>query len=220
MRLVLLGEPGAGKGTYAKHLQNRLGIPQISTGDMLREAVERGSDLGRRAQDYMKRGELVPDELVLLLIRQRLEKPDAQKGFILDGFPRSLAQAESLDRLLEEIQQRLDLVLKIEVSRETLLRRLTGRRVCSSCGAIYNVYTMPPKTEGRCDRCAGELFQRADDQPQTIENRLNVYTEQTAPLIAYYEKKNLLKRLDCEQGDLQDVLKRIFRLVEDSVRTP
>ena len=209
MRIILLGEPGAGKGTYSTELVKRYGIPQISTGDMLRAAVKAGTASGRQAQEYMKKGELVPDSLVIELIQERIKQEDAVKGFILDGFPRTVPQAQSLEKMLESLSIGLNAVIKIEVGKATLLRRLTGRRVCTGCGATYNVDTMRPKKEGICDKCGKELIQRTDDLPETIEKRLIVYQKDTAPLIEFYEKKGLLKRVQCE-GDYQEVLDRLF----------
>ncbi len=209
MRFILLGEPGAGKGTYSNVLIRKFNIPQISTGDILRASVKAGTPLGLEAQSYMKKGELVPDSVVIGLVRERVKEADASKGFILDGFPRTVAQAEALGKLLNDMHLKIDGVLKIEVSRPELLKRLTGRRSCKSCGAGYNVNTgMPPKTEGVCDKCGGEIIQRADDQPATIENRLNVYTRDTAPLINYYESRGMMKRINCE-GPLDDVMSRV-----------
>jgi len=198
MRIILLGEPGAGKGTYSAELVKKYYIPQISTGDMLRSAVKAGTELGLKAQEFMKRGELVPDSVVIGLIRERIKQADAQKGFILDGFPRTVPQAESLEGMLKEMKIKLDCVLKIEVSHKVLIRRLTGRRVCPNCGSTFNIETMKPLRDGICDKCGKELIQRTDDKPETIENRLTVYRKDTEPLIAYYEKKELLKRVSCE----------------------
>jgi len=216
MRVILLGEPGAGKGTYSVELVQRYGIPQISTGDMLRAAVKSGIPLGLEAQGFMKKGELVPDAVVIGLIRERIKQPDAAKGFILDGFPRTLPQAKSLDEMLKSLRLSLTAVLKIEVSRALLIRRLTGRRVCKACGATYNVDTMRPQQEGVCDKCGGELIQRPDDQPATIENRLNVYQKDTAPLVEYYEQQRLLKRVQCEV-EYQEALDRIHDALEKAV---
>ncbi len=210
MRLILLGEPGSGKGTYSAEFVKRYGIPQISTGDMLRQAVKAGTPLGNEAQAFMKRGQLVPDKVVIGLMRERLSKPDSRKGFILDGFPRTVAQAEGLDRLLAELGLELSKVIKIEVPRDLLEKRLTGRRVCSSCGATYNLQTaMRPKVEGVCDQCAGPLIQRADDKPETIVSRLEVYEKETSPLVAYYEDRGLLRRVDC-QGEYGEILGRLY----------
>ena len=209
MRIILFGEPGAGKGTYSAELVKRYGIPQISTGDMLRAAVKAGSEVGKHAQEFMKKGELVPDATVIDLVHDRIKHDDAAKGFILDGFPRTVPQAQSLDKMLHGLDIDLDSVLKIEVSKETLLKRLTGRRVCTGCGATFNIETMKPKKEGICDKCGKELIQRPDDRPETILNRLTVYQKDTAPLIEFYEKKGLLKRVQCE-GPYQEALGRVF----------
>ncbi len=213
MRIILLGEPGAGKGTYSSELVKKFCIPQISTGDMLRASVKAGTPLGRQAQEFMKKGELVPDSVVIELIRERIKEGDAAKGFILDGFPRTLPQAQSLDKMLLSMDISLSAVIKIEVGKAILLKRLTGRRVCKGCGATYNVDTMKPKKEGVCDKCGKELVQRPDDMPQTIENRLAVYQKDTAPLIEFYEKKGLLRPVQCE-GEYKDVLGRLFAALE------
>jgi adenylate kinase len=213
LRIIFLGEPGAGKGTYSAELVKKFGIPQISTGDMLRTAVKAGTTLGKKAQEFMKRGELVPDSVVIGLIRERIQQPDAAKGFILDGFPRTVPQAESLDETLKEMSLHLSTVLKIEVSKALLLKRLTGRRVCPGCGATYNIDTMRPQKEGICDKCGKALIQRPDDRTETIENRLTVYQKDTAPLIEYYEKQGLLQRVDCE-GEYEDVMSRIYSALE------
>lgn len=217
MRIILLGEPGAGKGTYSAELVKKYGIPQISTGDMLRAAVKAGTPLGRQAQEFMKKGELVPDSVVIELIRERIQQNDAAKGFILDGFPRTVPQAQSLEQMLQSMDISLSSVLKIEVNKATLLRRLTGRRVCPNCGATFNVDTMKPKKEGICDKCGKELIQRPDDRPETIENRLTVYHKDTAPLIEFYEKKGLLKRVQCE-GEYNEVMDRIFHALEKTAK--
>lgn len=213
MRIILLGEPGAGKGTYSNELVKKFGIPQISTGDMLRAAVKAGTALGRQAQEFMKKGELVPDTVVIELIRERIKEKDASQGFILDGFPRTLPQAQSLDKMLQSMGISLSVILKIEVSKAILLKRLTGRRVCKGCGATYNIDTMRPQKEGICDKCGKELVQRPDDMPETIENRLTVYQKDTAPLIEFYEKKGLLKRVQCE-GEYDEVLERLFAALD------
>ncbi len=213
MRIIFLGEPGAGKGTYSIEMVKKFGIPQISTGDMLREAVKAGTPLGRQAQEFMKRGELVSDSVVIELIRERIKQTDAAKGFILDGFPRTLPQAQSLDKMLQSMNISLSTVVKIEVGKAILLKRLTGRRVCKGCGTTYNIDTMRPQKEGICDKCGKELMQRPDDSPETIENRLAVYQKDTAPLIDFYEKKGLLKRVQCE-GEYDEVMGRLFAALE------
>lgn len=196
MRMVFLGAPGAGKGTQARLISESQGIPQISTGDILRAAVREGTPLGREAQGFMERGELVPDAVMVGLIRERLSQPDCANGFILDGFPRTLDQAEALDVLLAELNKPLTHVFDVEVPREELLKRLTGRRVCRQCSASYHMEFNPSKQEGACDYCGGELFQRADDNQATVGKRLDVYVEQTRPLTEYYRKKGLLRTID------------------------
>jgi adenylate kinase len=193
-RVIFLGPPGAGKGTQARELAREWGVPQIATGDMLREAVAAGAPLGREAKAYMERGALVPDEVIVGLIRERLAQPDAKEGFILDGFPRTIPQAEALDRLLRELGQALDRVIFFDVSEAELLRRLTGRRSCPKpdCQATYHLVYNPPKRDGVCDRCGTALVQRADDSEATVRHRLKVYTDQTAPLLDYYRGRKLL----------------------------
>lgn len=193
MKLVLLGAPGAGKGTQAKKLIDKYGIPQISTGDILRKNVSEGTPLGKEAKSYMDRGELVPDKVVLGLIEDRLKQSDCRKGFILDGFPRNTAQAETLDGMLKKLNIPLDSALSVDVPKDDLMKRLTGRRTCKKCQQMYNIYFSPPKKNGVCDKCGGELFQRDDDKEETIKRRLDVYDAQTAPLIDYYRKSGILK---------------------------
>ncbi|HHX40386.1 MAG TPA: adenylate kinase [Armatimonadetes bacterium] len=213
MRLVLLGAPGAGKGTLAKQLSKALGVVHISTGDIFREEVAAGTELGKKAKSYMDRGALVPDEVVIGMVKQRLSRPDVNAGFILDGFPRTAPQAEALDRVLEESSRPLDAVLDIVVPEETVVRRLSGRRVCRGCGAIYHVDTMPTKQEGVCDKCGGEVYQRDDDQPEAIRHRLRVYAEATAPLTDYYRTKGLLRPVD-GTGTPEEVLGAALALLK------
>lgn len=210
MRIVLLGAPGSGKGTQAKRMVEQLRIPQISTGDLLRAAVANGTELGLQAKAAMDAGQLVSDDIVLAMIRERLACPDAARGFILDGFPRNLAQAESLDRLLEGIGQPLDNVLLIDVDFESLLERLSGRLTCESCGAVFNRFTNPPRADGLCDVCGGNLRYRADDNEATISNRLRVYEVQTKPLIAHYRSHGILHTIKGE-GDIGDIFKAVMR---------
>ncbi len=193
MKLVLLGPPGAGKGTQAKMLVAHYQIPQISTGDILRQAVKDGTALGKEAKTYMDQGTLVPDDLIVNLIRERIKADDCRNGYIFDGFPRTVAQAEALDAMLDELSTSLDAVISIEVPEEEVVKRLSGRRTCKNCGALYHVIYNPSAKEGVCDKCGGELYQRDDDNEATIRQRLAVYTEQTEPLIAYYTKKGILK---------------------------
>lgn len=210
MKIVLLGPPGAGKGTQAETLVNLLQVPHISTGDMFRKAIKDGTELGLKAKSYMDQGQLVPDEVTIGIVRERLAQPDCKEGFLLDGFPRTVPQAVALDQILSDLQTALDAVLSIEVANEKLVARLTGRRVCKSCGATYHILFNPPKQESICDKCGGELYQRSDDSIDTVSNRLEVYENQTAPLIAYYQKKNVLKPINGDQ-DITFVLKDIGR---------
>lgn len=212
MRLVLLGAPGAGKGTQAKKLIEKYGIPQISTGDLLRAAVSAGTQLGKEAKSYMDKGELVPDRVVLGMVEERLKQDDCKKGYILDGFPRNVAQAEALDKMLSDLGMSLDAALSVDVPFDDLMKRLTGRRTCKSCGQMYNVYYNPPKKEGVCDKCGGELFQRDDDKEETIKKRLEVYNSQTAPLIEYYAKKGILKSVN-GTGSIDEIFNNICKVL-------
>lgn len=209
MRIVLLGAPGSGKGTQAQRLTDIYNIPQISTGDLLRAAVAAGTELGKQAKVAMDAGGLVSDDIVLGMIRERLQQPDATNGFILDGFPRNLTQAASLDKLLAEVGQPIDAGLLIDVDFDILLKRLTGRLSCKDCSTVYNRYFSPPTKEGVCDKCGStNLYHRADDNEETIGNRLKVYEENTAPLINYYADQGLLKRVN-GIGEMEDITKAI-----------
>ena len=212
MNLILLGPPGSGKGTQAQKIAEQYHIPQISTGDILRGAVKERTPLGVEAQGYMDRGKLVPDEVVVGIVRERLMAPDCKKGFILDGFPRTLPQAEALDATLGEMKREIDHVISIEVDNEELLRRLTGRRTCRNCGTMYHVIFNPPAKEGICNVCGGELYQRDDDREATIRARLQVYEDQTAPLIAYYNKKGLLRPIK-GVGTIEEIFQNIVKVV-------
>ncbi|MEO1784563.1 adenylate kinase [Thermodesulfobium sp. 4217-1] len=209
MRLVFLGAPGAGKGTQAKRLVDQLKIPQISTGDMLRKAVSDGTSLGKEAKSYMDKGELVPDSVVIGLIKERIQEGDTENGFILDGFPRNVSQAKELDSLLGDLGKPLDVALVLDVPLDDLMKRLTGRRTCKACGQMYNVYFSPPKVEGKCDVCGGELYQRADDNEETIKKRLDVYQSSTEPLIDYYKNKGILKVVQ-GTGDIDAIYRKIL----------
>jgi adenylate kinase len=206
-RVVLLGAPGAGKGTQAKMLIEKFKIPQISTGDILRKAVADGTPLGKEAKVIMDSGGLVSDKIVLGLVEERLKQPDCKNGFILDGFPRNTAQAEALDKILAGSGMPLTTALNIDVDLNDLLKRLTGRRTCKSCGQMYNIYFSPPKKEGICDKCGGPLFQRDDDKEETIKKRLDIYQQQTSPLISYYSKKNIMKTV-VGVGSIDDIFKK------------
>lgn len=204
MKIILLGPPGAGKGTQAVKLVEKYDIPQISTGDMLRAAVRDQSPMGIKAKEYMDSGGLVPDEVVVGIVRERLQQEDCSAGFILDGFPRTVPQADALTEVLSDINKELDSVISLDVDTEALVERLTGRRTCKSCGRGFHVKYDPPTAEGTCSDCGGELMQRDDDQEATIRNRMQVYHDQTAPLEAYYKDSNLLQVVDGMQ-DMQDV---------------
>lgn len=212
MRLVLLGPPGAGKGTQAAVLAGEYKIPHISTGDILREAVKTGSQIGKEAKEYMNKGELVPDDVVTKIVVERLSKEDATKGFILDGYPRTVNQAESLSSALDTRSMAIDKVLYLKTSPSTVVKRLSGRRICRKCSAIFHVKNSPPKKEGVCDKCGSELYQRPDDKEDTITNRLRVYNETEQPLLDYYRSKNRLKEVsgDLEVKELFDVLADYF----------
>ena len=199
MRAVLLGPPGAGKGTQAVRLVEKYGVPQISTGDIFRKNIKEGTELGKKAQEYMNAGGLVPDELVVDLVKDRLMQDDCANGYLLDGFPRTIAQAEQLDEFLKEQGTKLDAVINFEVGYDTLMERLTGRRLCKACGASYHIKNFPPKTDGVCDKCGGELIQRDDDTEETARKRIEVYEESTAPLIEYYTKSGDLKNFNAEK---------------------
>lgn len=196
LRTILLGPPGAGKGTQADRIVEKYHIPHISTGDIFRENIKNGTELGMKAQEYMNKGELVPDDLVIEIATDRLLKDDCKDGFLLDGFPRTVYQAEKLDEFLTAHGQKLDKVLDLEVGEDILIARLTGRRVCKNCGASYHVVNVPPAVEGICDKCGGPLFQRKDDNEETAKNRISVYNNETAPLVDYYEKAGCLAKID------------------------
>lgn len=220
MGIILLGPPGAGKGTQSKRLAEKLGIPHISTGDILRQNVKDGTPLGSQAKDYMNKGLLVPDALMTEMLIQRFAQPDIQKGFILDGYPRTLTQAKSLDEITTERNVRIGLVVYLDSSDAVIIQRLTGRLVCSKCGANFHKDNMPPKKPNLCDLCAGGLFQRPDDKEETVRKRIEVYKNEVASLIAYYSKKGNLHRLSAD-GDAQIVLQEIIELAkefDDSVK--
>lgn len=212
MKIIMLGAPGAGKGTQAKLLAKEFQIPHISTGDIFRMNIKEGTDLGKEAKRYMDQGQLVPDSLTIQLVIDRLGKEDCANGYILDGFPRTIPQAESLDEALNKLDDKLDFAINVEVPDENITERMAGRRACLSCGATYHVAFNPPKKEGVCDICQGELILRDDDKPETVKERLGVYHKQTQPLISYYEKQGLLVTVDGTQK-VEEVLKQILECV-------
>jgi adenylate kinase len=208
MRIVLLGAPGSGKGTQAKKLVADYGYPQISTGDLLRDAVARGTEHGLRAKAAMDAGKLVSDDIVLGILKERVAQPDAAKGFILDGFPRNIAQAEALEGVLADLKQPLDAAVLMDLDLAVLRKRLTGRRSCTGCGRVYNIHFLPPPADGRCDSCGGELVQRSDDKEETIGRRLEVYRAETEPLVDYYRRLGKLKTVDAD-GAFDEVYARL-----------
>ncbi len=207
MRLVLVGPPGAGKGTQASFIASARSIPQISTGDIFRHNVSNGTELGQKAKQYMDAGDLVPDEVTIEMVRNRLAEPDAARGFLLDGFPRNVPQAEVLEDMLVEMDSKLDIVLELVVDDDEVVRRLSGRRTCRSCSTVWHLDFDPPLKEGACDRCGGQLFQREDDKPETVRHRLEVYAAQTAPLVAHYAARGYLVGIDAT-GPVDDVTER------------
>lgn len=199
MNILFMGPPGAGKGTQAEAIVNEFGIPHISTGDAFRLAIKQGTPIGMKAKEYMDQGLLVPDDVTIGIVEERLQQPDCKKGFLLDGFPRTISQAEALDGILDRLNTGLDHVINLKVDRDKLLARLTGRRLCKNCGATYHVVFNPPKQEGICDKCGGELYQRSDDNEESVGTRLDEYINKTAPLLTFYENKGLLRQIDGEQ---------------------
>ncbi|OAH59346.1 adenylate kinase [Domibacillus aminovorans] len=213
MNLVLMGLPGAGKGTQAEKIVEKYGVPHISTGDMFRAAMKDETELGLKAKSFMDKGELVPDEVTIGIVNERLAQSDCAKGFLLDGFPRTVAQAEALEDILANLDRKIDYVINIGVDKDILMGRLTGRRICKSCGATYHLEFNPPSEEDKCDRCGGELYQRADDNAETVQNRLDVNLKQTEPLLAFYREKEYLKNINGQQ-DINVVFENIDQLLE------
>lgn len=212
MKIVMLGAPGAGKGTQAKMISEKYGIPHISTGDILRANIKDNTELGKKAKEYMDKGLLVPDDLVVDLVVDRLSQDDAKKGYILDGFPRTIPQAEALTAALAKISEKLDYAINVDVPDENIVKRMSGRRACVNCGGTYHIVYNPTKTEGVCDACGGELILRDDDKPETVQQRLSVYHEQTQPLIDYYTKEGILKEVDGTVS-LDDVFAAIVKIL-------
>lgn len=207
-----MGLPGAGKGTQAEKIVEQYSIPHISTGDMFRAAMKEETELGLKAKSFMDKGELVPDDVTIGIVRERLSKPDCDKGFLLDGFPRTVPQAEALEDILSDLNKSINFVINIDVDHQLLMARLTGRRICKSCGATYHLVFNPPAKEGTCDRCGGELYQRADDNEETVQNRLEVNMQQTTPLLNFYEAKGYLQNINGQQ-DIEDVFADINELL-------
>ena len=212
MNIILLGPPGAGKGTQAKMLVEKYEIPQISTGDILRAAVKEGTELGKEAKSYMDAGKLVSDSVVIGIVEERIQQPDCGKGYMLDGFPRTVPQAEALDEMLNNLSSQIDHVVSIEVDSEELIKRLTGRRTCRECGAGYHVMFDPPEQEGVCSKCGGELYQRDDDNVETVTSRLDVYQSQTLPLIDYYQQQERVRPID-GVGEIKEIFGRVTQVL-------
>lgn len=208
MKIIMLGAPGAGKGTQAKKIAEKYSIPHISTGDIFRANIKNGTELGKKAKEYMDQGLLVPDELVVDLVVDRVGQPDAADGYVLDGFPRTIPQAQALDKALEALGEKVDYAINVEVPDENIINRMSGRRACVACGATYHLVHIPPKTEEICDKCGKELILRDDDKPETVKKRLDVYHDQTQPLIDYYTNKGILKEVD-GTVDMEIVFKNI-----------
>ena len=212
MKIIMLGAPGAGKGTQAQMICDKYNIPHISTGDLFRSNIKNGTELGKKAKEYMDKGQLVPDELTVQLLLDRVANEDCKDGYVLDGFPRTIPQADVLDKELTKLSDKIDYAIDVEVPDENIVRRMSGRRACLKCGATYHIEHIPPKQEGICDRCGSELVQRDDDKPETVQNRLSVYHEQTQPLITYYDSKNILKTVDGTK-DMNDVFEDIVKIL-------
>jgi adenylate kinase len=212
MKIIMLGAPGAGKGTQAKMIAEKFSIPHISTGDIFRANIKNGTELGKKAKEYMDKGQLVPDELTVEILLDRVANEDCKNGYVLDGFPRTIPQADVLDKELTKLGDKVDFAINVDVPDENIVRRMSGRRACLKCGATYHIEHIPPKKEGICDTCGSELVQRDDDKPETVQNRLSVYHEQTQPLIDYYNKKNILKTVDGTK-DMQEVFSDIVNIL-------
>ena len=212
MKIIMLGAPGAGKGTQAKQIADKYSIPHISTGDIFRANIKNGTELGKKAKQYMDQGALVPDELTCDLVMDRIQQDDCKNGFVLDGFPRTIPQAEALDAALGKINEKMDYAIDVDVPDENIVNRMSGRRACLNCGATYHLISIPPKVEGICDRCGSEIVLREDDKPETVQKRLKVYHEQTQPLIDYYKNQGILKSVDGTQP-MDEVFKAIVKIL-------
>ncbi|WP_145421431.1 adenylate kinase [Staphylococcus hominis] len=213
MNIILMGLPGAGKGTQASEIVKKFPIPHISTGDMFRKAIKDETDLGKEAKSYMDRGELVPDEVTVGIVKERISEDDAKKGFLLDGFPRTIEQAEALNNIMSELDRNIDAVINIEVPEEELMNRLTGRRICEKCGTTYHLVFNPPKVDGVCDIDGGKLYQRKDDNPETVSNRLSVNVKQSKPILEYYDEKGVLKNIDGAK-DIDEVTQDVIDILD------
>lgn len=213
MNIILMGLPGAGKGTQASEIVKKFPIPHISTGDMFRKAIKDETDLGKEAKSYMDRGELVPDEVTVGIVKERISEDDAKKGFLLDGFPRTIEHAEALNNIMSELDRNIDAVINIEVPEEELMNRLTGRRICEKCGTTYHLVFNPPKVDGVCDIDGGKLYQRKDDNPETVSNRLSVNVKQSKPILEYYDEKGVLKNIDGAK-DIDEVTKDVIDILD------
>ena len=214
MNIILMGLPGAGKGTQASEIVKKFPIPHISTGDMFRKAIKDDTDLGKEAKSYMDRGELVPDEVTVGIVKERISEDDAKKGFLLDGFPRTIEQAEALNDIMQELGRSIDAVINIEVPEEELINRLTGRRICETCGTTYHLVFNPPKVDGVCDLDGGKLYQREDDNPETVANRLSVNVKQSKPILSYYQDKGVLENIDGSK-DIKEVTSDVINILDD-----
>ena len=212
MKIIMLGAPGAGKGTQAKMIADKYGIPHVSTGDIFRANIKNGTELGKQAKAYMDKGELVPDELTVKILLDRVAQDDCKNGYVLDGFPRTIPQAEVLDKELDRLGESIDYAINVDVPDENIVKRMGGRRACVTCGATYHIEHVPPKKEGICDNCGGELILRDDDKPETVQNRLNVYHTQTQPLIDFYNAKGVLREVDGTK-DMMEVFDSITAIL-------
>ena len=217
MKIIMLGAPGAGKGSPASRIAKEYQLPHISTGDIFRANLKEETELGKRAKSFMDKGELVPDDITIAMLLDRIHKEDCKNGYILDGFPRTIPQAEALKEALAKKDEKIDLALDVEASDELIIKRMAGRRTCPACGAIYHIVTLPPKTEGICDRCGADLIQRKDDNEETVKNRLKIYHEVTEPLISYYKKEGILEEIDGAE-ELDKVFEKVKRIIHERSR--